>query len=279
MLDIDRLSFLFTSDILLKFLNITPSVKTKLTMISMIGPRLIDPKTKYNDLVDLFRFAEEKEKVEDILKARIQTLNSSIFNKNVSVLSPGGGPGGSRGRKQRPISINPGRGSLTRDNENKTLSQRFQITPIPSMLSKEPTPTIQPTKLVDIEPKLNGIKDGLLIFNENSKEKSTKSVAFSSNETEKNSNSHNHNNHDDNNNLTIINENSLNDVLHALDITNNDFENEMTKLEKWEVSAEINRIELNEIIINEQTIHVQENEIEVSDDFNDVGMSSADLKF
>ena len=38
--------FLFTSAQLTVLLEITPSVKTRLAMIMMLGPRLTDPRTK-----------------------------------------------------------------------------------------------------------------------------------------------------------------------------------------------------------------------------------------
>ena len=45
----------------------------------MIGPRLTDPKACSNEIMNRFRFAEEKEVVHDVLKARAQTLNSSAY--------------------------------------------------------------------------------------------------------------------------------------------------------------------------------------------------------
>ena len=45
----------------------------------MIGPRLIDPKKYSNQLLDRFRYAEEKKIVQDILKARAVTQNSNIY--------------------------------------------------------------------------------------------------------------------------------------------------------------------------------------------------------
>lgn len=49
--------YLFTSDNLLMVLSITTSVKTKLMFISIIGPRLIDPKAKPDDFLKLFRYS------------------------------------------------------------------------------------------------------------------------------------------------------------------------------------------------------------------------------
>jgi Domain of unknown function (DUF4476) len=83
--------YLFTSDILLRILDLTPSIKTKLIMIEMIGHRLVDPKEKMDVLVDMFRFAEEKEKVSDILKARVHILNGLMFNRGVRAVMKGRG--------------------------------------------------------------------------------------------------------------------------------------------------------------------------------------------
>ena len=62
-------------------------------MIAMIGPRLTDPKTKTNEFLELFRFAEEKSRVEEILKARANTISSTAFKQNTLA-----GRGGGRGR-------------------------------------------------------------------------------------------------------------------------------------------------------------------------------------
>ena len=66
--------------------TITPSVKTRLAMISHIGPRLIDPKAKASQLIALFRYVEEKEKVEAILKARTQV----VMARSLSMFRPPG---------------------------------------------------------------------------------------------------------------------------------------------------------------------------------------------
>ena len=66
-------------------------MKTRLAMIVMLGPRLIDPRTKVDYFLSLFRFSEEKEKVQEVLKARTQVLSSSLFRQSGLSLSPVGG--------------------------------------------------------------------------------------------------------------------------------------------------------------------------------------------
>lgn len=92
--------YLFTSDSLLQLLEVTTSVKAKLTIIAMIGPRLIDPRAKINQFVDIFRFSEEKDKVSEILKARGNTIDKAVFKQApASLLTVGRGAGrGGAGR-------------------------------------------------------------------------------------------------------------------------------------------------------------------------------------
>ncbi len=68
----------------------TTSVRTKLAMVTAIAPRLIDPKSKMDLIVNSFRFAEEKETAEDAIKARIQVLTGSLFKKNLMNNARGG---------------------------------------------------------------------------------------------------------------------------------------------------------------------------------------------
>ena len=81
-LDREKLPFLFSSAQLMIMLDITLSVKTRLAMITQIGPRLTDPKAKSSQLIALFRYSEEKERVEGVLKARTKVVmasNTSLF--------------------------------------------------------------------------------------------------------------------------------------------------------------------------------------------------------
>lgn len=71
--------FLFTSQELIQILDLIPSKRTQILIIEMIGPRLVDPKKYSNQLLDRFRYAEEKKIVQDILKARAVTQNSNIY--------------------------------------------------------------------------------------------------------------------------------------------------------------------------------------------------------
>jgi hypothetical protein len=50
------------------------------SIIEIIGPRLTDPKRSSNEILNRFRFAEEKELVQSILKARAVTQNSNIYS-------------------------------------------------------------------------------------------------------------------------------------------------------------------------------------------------------
>jgi hypothetical protein len=56
-------------------------VKTRLAMIVLIGPRLLDPRAKIDFFLGLFRFSEEKEKVQEVLKTRTHVLTSSHYRQ------------------------------------------------------------------------------------------------------------------------------------------------------------------------------------------------------
>lgn len=99
-LETQKAPYLFNSDSLFKILDTTTSIRTKLAIIDMIGPRLTDPKAKMDQFLDLFRFSDEKAHVEEVLKARAAILTSSMF-KNTNNSAGGktmGGRGGGRGR-------------------------------------------------------------------------------------------------------------------------------------------------------------------------------------
>jgi hypothetical protein len=103
----------------MKIIMTTTSIRTKLAMIDMIGPRLTDPKAKMEEFLGLFRYADEKSKVEDVLKARSATLMSSVFratpaSRNNSVTGPrqGKGRGGlGMGRRSRRMNSTDSSGS------------------------------------------------------------------------------------------------------------------------------------------------------------------------
>lgn len=80
--DEERTPYIFSSDNLIKLLEVTTSLKTKIAIIGLIGPRLMDPKEKTGYFTGLFRFVEDKNTVEEILKTRAQTLHSSTFSRS-----------------------------------------------------------------------------------------------------------------------------------------------------------------------------------------------------
>jgi len=144
-----REPYLFTSADLLQILEVTLSTKTRLEMINMIGPRLLDPKSKMLELTGRFRFAEDKLTVEEILKARAQTLNATALQQQQQQTSAMGGRGGSilgqgggrgRGGSSRGRGAGrAGRGSLTpsvnMDTNKKPSKDQQSLTPV---LEKEP---------------------------------------------------------------------------------------------------------------------------------------------
>jgi hypothetical protein len=80
-LEKEKVPYLFTSAQLMALMDLTLSVKTRIAMIQHVGPRLIDPRAKATQFVGMFRYSEEKEKVESVLKARTQAVmaNKSLF--------------------------------------------------------------------------------------------------------------------------------------------------------------------------------------------------------
>jgi hypothetical protein len=100
--------FLFTCADLIKLLHVTTSIKTKLSIVSTVCPRLSDPKAGFEQLTNLFRYAEEKEIVEEAVKSRIQTLTGAAFSRSgmlttaVSGRGIGRGRGAGRGTGHRP---------------------------------------------------------------------------------------------------------------------------------------------------------------------------------
>lgn len=96
-LETEKQPFMFTCTDLIRLLNVTTSIKTKLAIVNGIAPRLSDPKAGLEQVTNLFRFAEEKSIVEDAFKSRIQTLTGAAFSRG-GMLSPGGGRGAGRGK-------------------------------------------------------------------------------------------------------------------------------------------------------------------------------------
>lgn len=126
-LDQSKTPYLFNSKSLLQIVNTTLSVKTKITIIQMIAPRLIDPKVMNDDFIELFRYADEKCLVEEALRLRSQQMNASVFKQNptLSVNSGRGGAGrGVSGRGGAGRGANSGKGNII-GNENTFKTNLF----------------------------------------------------------------------------------------------------------------------------------------------------------
>ena len=54
-------------------------MKTWLGIIQAIGPRLTNPKAKANEFIMLFRYADDKEKVIDVLRTRAEIMQNSLY--------------------------------------------------------------------------------------------------------------------------------------------------------------------------------------------------------
>ena len=151
-LEDEKTPYLFSSSQLAEILDITPSVKTRLSMIQIIGPRLTDPRSKVDHFLGLFRFSEEKEKVQEVLKARTHVLSSNLFKqRGLQVLhsEPSGSPmsansdtpavkpfvgikglAGARERVSKPILKSRTLELLTTDNIAITPSSSAPVSPI-----------------------------------------------------------------------------------------------------------------------------------------------------
>jgi hypothetical protein len=84
-IETSKTPFLYASADLLAILNCVTSQKTKLAIIEHLAPRLVDPKKHQPELLEIFRFVNEKEKVESLLKARSQTISASVFRRDDGV--------------------------------------------------------------------------------------------------------------------------------------------------------------------------------------------------
>ena len=94
-LNIQKQPYLFNSEMLMKFVNVTESVKTRVSFIEAIAPRLTDPNAKSSEFIDMFRYANDKTSVEEALKARSETLKSEkMSGKSKGSALGGGGRGG-----------------------------------------------------------------------------------------------------------------------------------------------------------------------------------------
>jgi len=106
-LEKDKLPHTFMSQNVLDIMGMTNSVKTKIAVLQMLAPRLLDPNAKLNAFQEVFSYATEKEKVAEILKKCAQQVASRRFTRgadvgnllNVSPQSTGVGTGGALRRK------------------------------------------------------------------------------------------------------------------------------------------------------------------------------------
>ena len=78
-IDETKSPFLFNSSHLFALIRTTPSVKTWLAIIQALGPRLTDPKARHNDFIALFRYAEDRDTVESVLKYRAEVVQSALY--------------------------------------------------------------------------------------------------------------------------------------------------------------------------------------------------------
>lgn len=79
LLETEKLPYLFTSLQLITLCELTTSLKSRLAMIKSLGPRLTDPRAETTRLTSMFRFAEEKQQVEDTLRHRFQAQQHTVF--------------------------------------------------------------------------------------------------------------------------------------------------------------------------------------------------------
>lgn len=135
--------FLFTSDNLIKLLEVTTSLKTKIAIIGLIGPRLLDPKAKTAYFTGLFRFVEDKNAVEEIFKARAQTIQSTAFSRSDTLNRGGrggGGPAATAGRG--PTTHRSGRGMMLGTRQSSMNASSLSLLPTKSIDAMNDSPVI-----------------------------------------------------------------------------------------------------------------------------------------
>ena len=71
--------YLFTSLQLIQLCDTITSLKTKMEFIRLLGPRLIDPSSKVSTFLSMFRYNDDKQNVENILRTRQTSLIQSQF--------------------------------------------------------------------------------------------------------------------------------------------------------------------------------------------------------
>lgn len=125
-LEREKKSYLFSSNHLFQILDLTPSVKTRISMILILAPRLTDPKSNSLKLLDMFRFSEDKQQVQEALRQRSRALESKSFTtfKPEASLSIGKSSNGQQSlfmRSNRPM----GMGMRVSQNHNESASDRI----------------------------------------------------------------------------------------------------------------------------------------------------------
>ena len=78
-LDGMKAPYLFTSLQLIQLCDTITSLKTKMEFIRLLGPRLIDPSSKVSTFLSMFRYNDDKQNVENILRTRQTSLIQSQF--------------------------------------------------------------------------------------------------------------------------------------------------------------------------------------------------------
>ena len=100
-----KVPYLFSSAQLMQICELTTSLKTRIEFIKQLGPRLVDPSAKTAEFTGMFRFAEEKTQVEQVLKSRSSALGiTQLTNvrRSSNILASRGGRGGGRGGNRAP---------------------------------------------------------------------------------------------------------------------------------------------------------------------------------
>ena len=108
-LEAEKIPYTFSCENLLELISFTNSIKTKIAVIEMICPRVIDPNAKKAEILEKFQYAADKQRVEAAIKDRADMLVSRRFSANPSNLlqiSPTAGGIGAGGAGRRPSPIN-----------------------------------------------------------------------------------------------------------------------------------------------------------------------------
>jgi hypothetical protein len=147
--------YLFSSSNLLELCNLTTSLKTKMAFITHLASRLVDPCKCTNAFMDMFRFAEEKQQVEQLLKDRRTTLMKARLTntrRSSSILAERGGRGGAgRGGRPSVTSVSETHLTLTTDDSGRTTqesSARTSMTKATPVAHTSPKAIAQPISVV-----------------------------------------------------------------------------------------------------------------------------------